>query len=120
MTALFRSHRQFKVWKYRISHEQLLLRSVPTASEPRRLEVLFRGVLAMKLTTNLDHLTIQQPSDEELTDIRQQIWNTTHEVTKTAFIVRTLDSTGYVVASDFSTAEDDADYKTPSSLFIDS
>ncbi len=119
MSVLFQSQRHFKIWKYLISHGQLLMRSVPTDVERNRIEVLFRNVVAMSTTTELDNLTIREPSEPELLTIRGQIGTAASQLGGTAFVIETSTSTGYIVASDFATAEDDGDYRTPSSLLIE-
>ena len=119
MKTLFQSQRHFKIWKYLISHGQLLMRSVPTDAERNRVEVLFRNVLAIKTTMELDNLTIREPSEEELLTMAQQIGMPVSRLGGTAFVIETLTSTGYIIASDFATVEDDGNYKTPSSLLIE-
>ena len=119
MKTLFASHRRFSIWRYLISHGQLLLRSVPTGVECSRVEVLFRNVVAIKITMQLDNLTIRQPSEEELLTIGQQVGTPVSQLGGAVFVIKTLKSTGYVVASEFAAAEDDGDYKTPSSLLIE-
>jgi hypothetical protein len=116
--ARFQSNRHFKVWRYLISHGQLLLRSVPTDSESLRIEVLFKGVYAMKLTTAFDHFAIRDPTDEELSQISHDIGTPVTDLGLLAFMVESSSSKGYVVASEFHSAEDDGDYKSPSSLYI--
>ena len=118
MNALFKSHRHFRIWKYRVSHGQLLLRSVPTDTEHSRVEVLFRSVVAIKTTMELDSLKIRRPSEAELLEISQQAGIPVQKIDAMTFIIETKTSTGYLIAHDFTTAEDEGDYKTPSSLFI--
>ena len=72
MKTLFQSQRYFKIWRYLISHGQLLMRSVSADAEQHRVEVLFRNVLAIKTTMELDKLTIREPSEEELPAISQK------------------------------------------------
>lgn len=118
MPMLFQSYRHFKIWRYLISHGQLLLRSVPTESEPGRIEVLFSNVYAMKINTEVDYLLIRQASEEETLKIGQEVGTPLSDLELTAFIVESSSMRGYVVASNVATAEDEGDYKTPSSLLI--
>ena len=115
MNTLFSSQRHFKIWKYLISHGQLLFRSVPTDAERNRVEVLFRNVVAVKTTMELDNLMIRQPSEEELSTIAQEIGMPVSQLGGTVLMIETLTSTGYIVASDYATAKDDGNYRTPSS-----
>jgi hypothetical protein len=115
VNTLFHSDREFKVWRYLVSHGQLLLRSVPTSSEPKRIEVLFRNVIAMKTNTKLTGLTIRQPSEAEVLRIGRE---SGEGARMSVFIVESSCSEGYIVATDFATAEDGGDYKSPSSLLI--
>jgi hypothetical protein len=116
INVLFRSSRHFQIWQYRVSHRQLLIRSVLEGDDPSRIEVLFRNVAAIKIATAFDGLVIREPSPEELSAIRQQAGPSV--TVDRAFVIEALDLFGYIVASNFSTAEDNGDYKTPSSLLI--
>lgn len=118
MNTLFQSTRHFKVWRYLISHGQLLLRSVPTDSEPYRIEVLFRDVHAVKITTELNELVIREPSEQELFIISEDVRVSMSTLGLKAFMIESSSYRGYVVASDVATAKDQGDYKTPSSLMI--
>ncbi len=118
MNTVFESHRHFKIWRYVISHGQLLLRSVPTELNPRRIEVLFRNVHAMKINTEVDHLVIRAAISEEILTIGQEVGTPISDLGLTAFVIESLCSKGYVIASDIATAEDEGNYKTPSSLLI--
>jgi hypothetical protein len=55
----FSSDRRFQLWSYRVSHSQLLLRSVKDAEHTSRIDVLFKGVDALDLPTRLDGLVIE-------------------------------------------------------------
>ncbi len=119
MKTLFQSKSRFKVWKYLISHGQLLLRSLPTDSQPIRIELLFKGVYAIKMTMEISGVTIREPTQDELSAINEDIGTPVTELGLKAFVVESFASWGYVIASVFRTAEDDGDYKTPSSLLIE-
>lgn len=118
MNSLFESTRHFQAWRYGVSHGQLLLRSVPTKSDPRRIEVLFKNVRVLKMSMEADGLMIRDPYHEELLRIRQEVGDALSGVGVRAFIVGSSKFQGYVIASSVVTAVDDGDYKTPSSLFI--
>ena len=118
METLFDSDRQFKIWRYLVSHGQLLFRSLPTDTEPTRVEVLFRNVYALKLTTQTDCLTIRQASDDEVAAIGSEVGISVSELGLAAFVLTSSTTTGFVVATDMSSTEDTGNYKTPSSLLI--
>jgi len=82
------------------------------------VEVLFRKVAAIKAGMELDELTIRDPSASELMTISQQIGSPAAQIGR-VFVIETSTWNGYIVASEFATAEDDGDYKTPSSLLIE-
>ena len=47
VVSTFSSDRRFQLWSYRVSHSQLLLRSVRDAEHTSRIDVLFKGVDAL-------------------------------------------------------------------------
>jgi hypothetical protein len=55
---LLSSKRRFQVWRYTVSHSQLLLRANPDPSSQERIEVLFKGVDWFQLPSVLDGLTV--------------------------------------------------------------
>jgi hypothetical protein len=59
----FSSSRSFQVWRYVVSHRQLLLRSSRTPEVTTRLELLFKNVSAIKLPTHLDALRVRELHD---------------------------------------------------------
>jgi len=60
----FDSERQFQMWRYDVSHSQLLLRSVKSESSPSRIDVLFKAVVAIDLPTTLHGLRLRREGDE--------------------------------------------------------
>jgi hypothetical protein len=63
--VLFTSPREFRLWRYGVGHSQLLLRSLPTETEPC-LDVLFEGVRRIELPTHLSSLTIELTHTRDL------------------------------------------------------
>jgi hypothetical protein len=59
--------RSFRLWDFRVSHDQLLLRSPKNASAPRNLDVAFVGVEYLELPTKLRELTLgaAEPDDHK-------------------------------------------------------
>ena len=60
----FESDRHFQMWKYGVSHAQLLLRSVKGAAHSTRIDVLFVNVKRLDLPTSLNGLRIERADDE--------------------------------------------------------
>ena len=53
-----KSSRMFRVWEYRVSHSQLLLRSPKNDAEPENHDVIFFGVEHLDLPTSLMGIAI--------------------------------------------------------------
>lgn len=62
--------RYFEVWEFRVSHEQLLLRSPRTKEQPRNIDVIFGGVDYMELPSKLGEIEIVEPTEADLTRVR--------------------------------------------------
>lgn len=58
--------RKFQVWGYTVSHAQLLLRSVQESGTPRRVDVLFKGVEYVSLTTSFDASQIEEAGTSDM------------------------------------------------------
>lgn len=57
--------RDFRMWDFRVSHDQLLLRSPKTADNPRNLDVAFVGVEFVGLPTMLERLAIDDAQEAD-------------------------------------------------------
>ena len=107
---LLRSTRSFRLWRARVSHGELLLRSVKNG-EPTRIDALFKPVLAMKLKTTLLGLLVRPADRAEQAAIEREVGRNDGAH---VFIVESADFSGYVVASTFAWHEDDREYHEPS------
>jgi hypothetical protein len=58
--------RGFRLWDFRTSHDQLLLRSPRSTEDAKNLDIAFVGVECVALPTKLRDLSIDVPSDDEL------------------------------------------------------
>lgn len=58
--------RSFRLWDYRVSHDQLLLRSAKGPNHPRNLDVAFVGVEYIELPTMLRDLAFAPPVQDDL------------------------------------------------------
>lgn len=109
------SQRGFQVWRYLVSHRQLLLRSNKGEDNDTRVEVLFKNVTAINLPTHLDGLTIEEPSDGD----EQRLAIDFHPVLEPGqriYRVRGLTYNGHIIAGAVFTAEDTGDYQDSSPL----
>jgi hypothetical protein len=104
----FESRRAFRVWRYSVSHSQLLLRSnrndqIPLSNNrfgehSTRIEVLFKGVKSMEVPTSMKGLDIRKEGD--------------------IFRLRGVDWSGHIEALVMFSIEDEGHFYDPSSLFI--
>jgi hypothetical protein len=61
-------NRVFTVWKYTISHRQLVLRSVkdPMQGISTRIDLLFKPVVWMSLPTSFSDLRVEEANPEQV------------------------------------------------------
>lgn len=71
MQQAIRSDRVFKVWEYRVSHAQLLLRSPKSEAHPRNLDVIFVGVEYLDLPTRLEGIEILPGDADDVRDAQR-------------------------------------------------
>ena len=95
----FVSDRHFQLWRYTVSHSQLLLRSTRDNDHDTRVEVLFKGVRRVDLPTSFDGLTVRRDGS--------------------GFVAKGHGWAGSIVALAMFTIEDKGEYSEPSALFID-
>jgi hypothetical protein len=63
-------NRRFRIWEYRVSHDQLLVRSPRAERHPRNVDVIFVGVEYLELATMFEGLEIAEPTDADLAHVR--------------------------------------------------
>ena len=114
--VLFKSPRSFKMWRYNVSHRQLLLRSTKENDTPTRVDILFKDVTAIKLHTELLGLTILKISPAEVDSIPEELKGLISD-RKTLFSIESARCAGYVLAGLMEQAEDTGEYDEPSYLF---
>ncbi len=109
---LFTSERFFEVWRYTVSHRQLLLRSNKNNSNSTRIEILFKNVIFMLIVPTLKNLTITlcEPSADAF-----PYWNIIGEG-RNLYRLNADGFVGYVAAGSVSTGEDELEYDQPSGL----
>ena len=95
----FDSDRYFQVWHFTVSHTQLLLRSNRDDNHPTRVEVLFKGVQRLDIPSSFDGLHVRRDRGRYALGGRGWV--------------------GSVFALAMFAVEDEGEYSTPSSLFIE-
>lgn len=113
--VLFKSPRSFKIWRYNVSHRQLLLRSTKENDAPTRVDILFKDVIAIKLHTELLGLTIRRISPAEVDSFANEMKGLISD-RRTLFSIESARCSGYVLAGQMEQAEDTGEYDEPSYL----
>jgi len=65
--------RIFKVWEYRVSHKQLLLRCPKSSDSSKNFDVMFYDVQYMELPSVLRRLEIEQPNQSDIAFVEKRI-----------------------------------------------
>ncbi|HEY4114599.1 MAG TPA: hypothetical protein VGM17_11130 [Rhizomicrobium sp.] len=97
--VLYSSDREFQLWKYTVSHRQLLLRNVKSPAEPTRIDLLFKDVKGLNLATILHGIRIDLQGDSS---------------GKETYRIDSSNFSGFVLASAFAHLTDDREYNDPS------
>lgn len=63
---MFASKRLFRLWEFRVSHSELLLRSPKGRGGDRNLDVKFEGVDYLEMPTKLNELEVSNGSAEDV------------------------------------------------------
>jgi len=63
----------FRLWEFNVSHNQLLLRSPKKKFQPQNVDIAFVGVGYLEIPTQLDGITICQPSADEIDKIGERL-----------------------------------------------
>ncbi len=105
--------RKFQIWRYTVSHGQLLIRSTKSDSVSTRVDVLFKGVLSINLPTLFNGLTVEELRSAEAGDPKISLgaWN---PLNMQVYEVSGSNYRGYVVAAAVFWAEDSGEYYSPS------
>jgi len=113
LAASFNFDRRFQIWRYTVSHAQLLFRSTKSELLSTRIDVLFKGVISIKLPTLFDGLRVQELGDATDGDptVMLGAWD---PLNRRFYEVSGNSYRGYVVAAAVFWAEDDGEYYSPS------
>src|SRR4051794_9445189 len=95
----------------RVGHFELLLRSTKDDENPTRLDLMFSGVAAVKLRTELDGVVIRTATRDEEAQVRAEAGAS--DSTK-LYILESDGFVGYLLALAFDSHEDEGDYSDPS------
>jgi hypothetical protein len=91
--------RTFQMWRYNVSHSQLLLRSTKDDRVATRIDALFKGVRAVNLPTLMTALEIARSGSARGDGLH--------------YTVRFAGGEGYVVADAVFVVEDEREYDEP-------
>jgi hypothetical protein len=98
MPVLFGSDRIFRLWRYGVGHSQLLLRAVPDETDDSCLDILFEGVVALKMPARYRSLKVTLADVGESYEIVQLAGISDLLAEKSlALAVRSPDTTGLVL-----------------------
>lgn len=118
ITHSIQPNRNFALWRYSVSHSQLLLRSNMDDELAARHEIYFKGVEFVHLPAAFIVNSIKQRSVEESDS--SEIWYREDLVGATHFTLHLPRGLGFVVAwVGFYIEESQRDYSQPSSAFRD-
>lgn len=110
MSFILDSERHFQIWKYTVSHSQLLLRSTKSSRYPTRIDILFKGVKSVHLPTSFDKLVITEESSKDVHKFAPLGYSENEKL----FVMQGVGFAGYVAASVIFVHEDDGEYNEPS------
>jgi hypothetical protein len=86
------------VWRYTVSHAQLLLRSTQTDTFPTQIDVLFKLVDWMSLPTHLTGLIVEFADPEQAQFMSEASGISLEDRASRFFVVRGSNYQGYIVA----------------------
>jgi hypothetical protein len=89
--------RRFQIWLYTASHGQLLLRSNRSVDHDTRVDILFKDVAAINLSTVIEGVQIGEASEDEMRQCNIALDKEPTHAQK-VFMVRSVNYLGYVVA----------------------
>jgi hypothetical protein len=112
--VVYESPRTFQMWRYTVSHSQLLLRSTKEDGGSTRIEILFKNVKAMKVVPLYEGITISEAPDGERRRIVEEL--PFRDSAPQVWIVKSPSFRGYVAAGAIVTHEDEREYDESSSL----
>lgn len=116
-TTPFSSERRFQLWRLHASHSQLLLRSNPVDDSDTRVEVLFKGVEAVKLMSEMTGLSVRLVDSDERHEILGNLSAACPD--GPCYAISCKEFSGFVVAQTYLTDESGRSYSDESRLLIE-
>ena len=113
---MFDSKRQFKLWDYNVSHQQLLLRSPRTGNETENLDVVFWGVKHVCLPSILEEISLRLATTDQVERLSDMI---TTDLGIPVFQVQTSDGSGVVVAAGCKVLQNELEIFDSSLVYFD-
>ena len=113
-TEIINSERQFQIWKYTVSHSELLFRSTKSADFPTRIDVFFKGVKEFHVPTSFTGLSIVEASDADIRRLCNLRKSLSFGKDVKVFKIQGTDFLGYVTALIVVCHEDEGEYNDPS------
>ena len=101
------SGRRYRVWDYRVSHDQLLLRSPRSSEHPQNKDVIFVGVQFLSLPTLLDAREVRPANAAELERLRRELRELPDG---NVFVVDANQGSFFVIAAGVKVVENDLDF----------
>jgi hypothetical protein len=103
----------FRVWAYTVGHGRLLLRSTKSAARDSQIDILFKGVSALRLPTSMRDFRVssKEPSPDELNQLG---FPSPAPRDQKLFVLESTDSRAYVLALAMDADETKRDYHEPS------
>lgn len=102
---------RFQWWSYTVSHGCLLLRRTKIDAQQTRIDVLFKDVKFVQLTTTCDNPEIVEDEAGDVPVARGSVDPDDH-----IYVIRARDASGIVVAGSVHWEETDREYHEPSGL----
>lgn len=109
--------RSFRLWHYRASHRQLVIRSLHTESYPTQVDILFKNVQAVHLPTEMIGFIVRKAGADEALTIQDSA-GVGHFADEHVFVVDGDGYRGFVIASAMNSTEYDGEFSDLSPLLI--
>ena len=110
----FKFDRNFQLWSYSAGHGELILRSAKTIDHPKRIDILFRDVMALELIVQMDNLSIEEARREPSNSKRLPGQGVMVQTFHKRYVLKAGVWSGYIRAGSIFVHEDDGEYGQPS------
>lgn len=100
-------NRMFRLWDFRVSHDQLLLRSPKTETTPKNVDIAFVGVEYVDLPTKVPNPVLMSPEVSDLLKAQDSLGRIVQK--NEVFVIQIGDRRHIVVAAAMKVFENDLD-----------